>query len=126
MFSRTCRNKIVGLVEQTKIKRTTHDRANAHIKALAIQGQIVILQFLLNNYFDDESIEEVLEQRIQLLERSRDRHLDECALPDDCHSVIDYNARIEELQWLLEVINEQECEVPVPHEGDQPNVPIHL
>jgi len=107
-------------------RRRRYDRNREHIRALAVESGISILTIVIDTYLAEPSINTIITNRIALLTRSRDNHMDTCAVPDDCTVALDYDARIEELDWLLEVINGSTTEIPVPNACDKPNCPTHL
>lgn len=107
-------------------KRRQHDRNHDHLRALIAEGGIAMINHLLDTFFNVPALDALLEERIELLTRSRDKHMEQCALPDDCTIALDYNARIEELQWLMEVLDGGATEIPVPTTCDKSDSIKHL
>lgn len=115
MYTRKFKSQIDTLCskfEQEK-KRTVK-----RIRSLVLTAYCTTLQHIIDTFLTGPTIEEILEKRICLLERSYSKHLEECALPEDCEIVRDYESRIEELEWLLERLNENSTEISLPFEGN--------
>lgn len=126
MFTNLLRERIIRLQSIMREKRRQHDRNHDHLRALIAEGGISMINHLLDTFFNAPSLDTLLEERIELLIRSRDNHMEQCALPDDCTIALDYDARIEELQWLMEVLDGSATEIPVPTTCDKSDSIKHL
>jgi hypothetical protein len=126
MFTNILKARLTALRDTMRERRRRYDRNREHIRALAVESGISILTVVIDTYLTEPSINTIITWRIELLVRSRDKHMETCAVPDDCTVTVDYDARIEELEWLLEVLNGSTAEIPVPNACDQPDCPTHL